>query len=379
MERESHEWRQELRALCDRYLQGCKHYWNTIPDTKEANIRRAHRIPSGENIVVLLDHSVTGSAKDGIVITDSALYKKIWWFRYRCPWDAFTDLDIKAKNDNTVLFTKSEIVSMREGLSAYHLAEMLKEIQQLAVQSFGRLKSKGSPISGAGGHEAKVDELYIRELCSRHQWAAHYMTSAMLTPDKLKSIRSHFPIGDRGSVHGIVFFRKFKAGRDGMVVGSRGVHWKKDDYPAVSWSWSELRNAELEVRDRQITARGALLLEGPAEYLSIAMKVLDDIRLYLEALEADDCPIRYVYDASYSNVRAMPTVSDSGDALWLPAENGMPLTPMRTSELQWAIETGQVDWQTLMVWRRGLPGWTAAELVESFMAVIDKHSESLDD
>lgn len=157
-------------------------------------------------------------------------------------------------------------------------------------------------------------------------------------------------------------------GRYGMVIGSRGVQWKKDKYPLVKWNWSMLtkqRHVEPEITDRSIAMQGVLLLKGPASYIATALRVLDDIQLYLEALEADDCPICYAYDASYSNVRAMPTVSASDDALWVPAENGMPLAPMRTSELQWAIETGQVDWQTLMVWRRGLSSWQAAELIES--------------
>ncbi|KQO17257.1 hypothetical protein [Paenibacillus sp. Leaf72] len=398
MDETSMEWQNELRAVFDRYMQGYKHYWSKIPANKEPAIRRAHRIPSSETIVAVLDQSLMNSAKDSLVVTDTALYEKILWFRYRCSWEAYVHLDIKARNEKTVYFSKYESVNTREGMSAYLLEEMLREIQKLAVQRVDKIKAVKVPLveemivlegddSGEiidlgvnGGSlllepsslDARVDELYLRELCSRHQWTPHFSAGASLSPKKLDKIRSHYSIGHTSLVHGIVYPRNFKSGRYGMVVESRGVQWKKDDYPPVNWSWSALRNAELEMTDRSITAGGAPLLEGPVEYVSTAKKLLDDIRLYLEALEADDCPIRYAYDASYSNVRAMPIVSNSDDTLWIPAENGMPLTPMRTNELLWAIETRQVDWQMLMVWRRGLSGWTNAEHIESLTGVIGK-------
>ncbi|TGV31039.1 hypothetical protein EN829_034620 [Mesorhizobium sp. M00.F.Ca.ET.186.01.1.1] len=373
---EQAKWTVELTSICLKYFQEADKL--VLSENNKHQIMRIFRIPAHEKILVALINSSFGSGKDGLVVTCSAVYRKKWWSLTRFSWDELISSDIAAIDANTVRLKDNIMVKVKRKYNAHLVAEMLREIQEAAGRhfqkpQFGQKGSSNTPITvrreGINCND-KVDLFYMRDICFRYYWYPHYWTGVDVPAKKMQLLCNHFGIEKKEWVYGIVYPSKSALGKYGMVVHAQGVKWRNSDNTPVCWNWSEVLLNKVEKQGGAIRAGNARLLEGADSYLAKAVQLVNNIQLYLEGIVTDGCPIRYDYDTAYSKVRAMPISSSEEEALWLPVENGMPLPMLRTNELKWAIETGQVDWQQLSVWTRGMPGWLAVESVEQFKETV---------
>ncbi|KZE49357.1 hypothetical protein AV540_14620 [Brevibacillus parabrevis] len=373
---EQAQWVDELTSICSKYFQEADKM--RLSENNKLQTMRIFRIPAHEKILVALINSSFGSGKDGLVVTCSAVYRKKWWSLTRFSWDKLISSDIAAIDANTVRLKDNIMVKIKRKDSAHLVAEMLREIQEAAGRHFqkpqyGQKESADTLIAMSLediDYDHKVDSFYMRDICFRYYWYPHYWTGVDVPDKKMQLLCNHFEIEKKEWVYGIVYPSKSALGKYGMVVHSQGVKWRNSDNAPVCWSWSEVLLNKVEKQGGAIRAGNVRLLEGADSYLAKAWQLVNNIQLYLEGILADGCPIRYDYDTAYSKVRAMPIPSSEEEALWLPVENGMPLPMLRTNELKWAIETGQVDWQQLSVWTRGMPGWLMVERVEQFKEMV---------
>ncbi|MCC0565844.1 MULTISPECIES: GYF domain-containing protein [Brevibacillus] len=51
------------------------------------------------------------------------------------------------------------------------------------------------------------------------------------------------------------------------------------------------------------------------------------------------------------------SVKEAGEAEWMIVEGGEIRGPLAANIILWIAETGQIDWETSYVWKRGMKEW----------------------
>lgn len=140
----------DLFQICVKYSASNYYVDEVIPEKKLANARKHYPVPGQERIVALIDTTVFGSAKTGIVIGDTGLY----WRnasqetqRTYLSWTQLAEISVVPKGIlNTRIELGSNIVVELSGsaFSKDEVASLLSEIQYL-IRSPSRARTSARP------------------------------------------------------------------------------------------------------------------------------------------------------------------------------------------------------------------------------------------
>jgi hypothetical protein len=130
----------QIRQVCARHT-AAKCYVDNIPESKLNNARGSQRIPASEVAIALIDTTVFGGAKDGLVVCESGLYwKNIYQNPEYVTWAEFRVLSFqttKSVFNPNVSFSDGRIFSLSGAWEIGDLVDaLLRELQQLANEGF---------------------------------------------------------------------------------------------------------------------------------------------------------------------------------------------------------------------------------------------------
>jgi hypothetical protein len=93
--------RREIRDVCRRHAEGSFYFDSEIPAKKLANARASFAIPTSERVIVLVDCTVFGSAKDGVAFGESGLYwKNMLELPLACRWNDLAQATLKSPSED---------------------------------------------------------------------------------------------------------------------------------------------------------------------------------------------------------------------------------------------------------------------------------------
>lgn len=103
-----------------------------IPPTKEYNAINSMGV--SEDVVALVDGTVFGSAKEGVVITDKAIYfKNLWQDAHRCEWGATLTVTMNKDGDQIVINGEEVILAaVTENETKKSIVDAINKINDFA-------------------------------------------------------------------------------------------------------------------------------------------------------------------------------------------------------------------------------------------------------
>jgi hypothetical protein len=133
-------------------------YFPDIPEKKAANIRKKLKIPDDETILVLLDDTAFGSAKDGMVCTVKGIRYNEMGDSWAVSWKELYDNGFEdiSKNDKRLIINTSDGMSSRKIDFHFYVAKINFDLLKKIVQS-------GSCIFGS---EKDTDINTVAQLCA---------------------------------------------------------------------------------------------------------------------------------------------------------------------------------------------------------------------
>jgi hypothetical protein len=126
----------QIREACNRQSATRLHV-SDIPSAKLANARSTMQIPLEEPVIALIDTTVFGSAKDGLVVCETGLYwKNIYLSPEFLTWDEFSELKFELSKgliSAKIHFTDGRILDLSGCSEIVTLVvDLLNELQRLA-------------------------------------------------------------------------------------------------------------------------------------------------------------------------------------------------------------------------------------------------------
>ncbi|CAM5779804.1 GYF domain-containing protein [Brevibacillus borstelensis] len=84
--------------------------------------------------------------------------------------------------------------------------------------------------------------------------------------------------------------------------------------------------------------------------------LLKELQIYISSLQADALPVPFKTGMSQKKKWRL-SVKEAGEAEWMIVEGGEIRGPLAANIILWIAETGQIDWETSYVWKRGMKEW----------------------
>jgi hypothetical protein len=117
------------------------YYGDSIPFEKINNATQAMQFGRGEKVYILIDNSILGNAKKGIVICDSGIYWKnmfaIKTAKNRLGWEEFSKVQIEAHGKETIQFEKGVVYLCSGALKQDQILDLLRKLQALSQKKRG--------------------------------------------------------------------------------------------------------------------------------------------------------------------------------------------------------------------------------------------------
>lgn len=153
----------ELFEICVKYVSDGYYVDETIPKKKLNNARRHFPIPDGERVVALVDTTILGSSKTGLVICEGGIYWRNDWTtktnRTFLSWKEFSQSTIESERmpSSTIELAEGSILNLSgSSFKKADATKLLLDIQSLA-KTVERNRSKVIPSD-----EANVSEVTNR-------------------------------------------------------------------------------------------------------------------------------------------------------------------------------------------------------------------------
>lgn len=369
-----------MRAVCSEYT-GNSSYLFPFESDLLSERDLLNKFPGYEphSAVLFLSFSKPGKVKDGILITESCIYWKPFWSSVESiPWKLIADSQMHRENDKIAMImgTKSYDLTDCE-LSVEEFILLLKSLSRIAA-----LKEEEQESSTAQKkwvvdlidraelpeeNERLADALFLEYICKKHKFfISIYYPKHPLDENFLD--REAFCLRRNEQV--IAHYRTVLGNKKqyGLVITDRGIYIREPfehAFPDAFISYDNLAQAPID------NSSSRFLLIGDYKY-SFAQpqkfgELLEDIRLYIHCLRTFPDGIKYPYDPSYTEPWSLPVRSARADSTkWVVIEDGMLKGLHTTEELQWAVDSRQLDSVLIKLWSYGASSWTTVEEAVSF-------------
>ncbi len=129
--------RKDILKIAARYSDEYHFYYgDSIPSKKMSNARHALKCTPDEQVYILIDNSILGNAKKGMIICDSGIYWKNMFatktIKNHLGWEAFSKADIKAHGKEAIQFEEGALYLCSGALNQDQILDLLGRLQTLS-------------------------------------------------------------------------------------------------------------------------------------------------------------------------------------------------------------------------------------------------------
>jgi len=112
------------------------YYGDSIPFEKMNNARQAMQFAPDEKVYILIDNSILGNAKKGMVICDSGIYWKNMFatktVKNHLGWEEFSKAQIETYGKETIQFEERALYLCSGALKQDQILDLLSRLQTLS-------------------------------------------------------------------------------------------------------------------------------------------------------------------------------------------------------------------------------------------------------
>ncbi|ASA21241.1 hypothetical protein [Paenibacillus donghaensis] len=365
----------QMRAVCSEYV-GNRSYLAPLDANRLSESDLVDRFPGYEHhtAVIFLSFSKPGKVKDGILITEACIYWKPCWCPVESiPWELVAE---------SHMYRVTDKIAMIIGRTSYDLfdCELSGEELVIVLKSLSRIAARKVEEQGASSVPQKwvmdlvdraelpendvliADAFFLEYICKKHKFfISDYYPKHPLDADFLN--REAFCLSTNERV--VAHYRTAlgKKAEYGVVITDVGIYIREPfehSFPDAFISYDNLVQAPVD------NTHSRFLLIGEYKYSFVHpqkfARLLEDIRLYITCLCTVPEGVEYPYDPSYTETWSLPVRGAHADSKrWIVVEDGMLKGLHTTEELQWAIDSRQMDRDLIKLWSYGASSWQTAE------------------
>jgi hypothetical protein len=127
----------DILRIAARYLKEYHFYYgDSIPFKKINNARQAMQLAPDEKVYILIDNSILGNAKKGMVICDNGIYWKNMFatktVKNHLEWKEFSKAQIEARGKETIQFEEGALYLCSGALGQDQILDLLSRLQTLS-------------------------------------------------------------------------------------------------------------------------------------------------------------------------------------------------------------------------------------------------------
>ncbi len=188
-------------------------------------------------------------------------------------------------------------------------------------------------------------------LCNKYTMDGYYAGESI--PDKkLANARKHFQIPVQEPVAAVLDTTVFRSGKNGLAIAETGLYSRDANSGRRYLPWSELSSLTVTYESGNVAnsikiEEAEILLVARGGLASKLVNLLSEIQ-------------HLVRSTSTNNSRER----------WMLAVNGSQYGPYDLPTVRAMVAERQIDPETCLVWREGMPNWTPFERVPDLAALL---------
>nr|WP_106780318.1 hypothetical protein [Lysinibacillus timonensis] len=338
-------------------------YKEPLPSDIKKRLCSHFRLPLDLTIWAYFDFSHSKRGKDGVLFTEIGMY---WanWQNIFIPWYRLPELKISFDQVKDKLFlsddmnfsTVSSPIQKGDWVQLLTSIQKHPKIEELYTQQINRLEDKNYVFE-----DEQFDKIFIQSIAWNNGFF-NKLTDYSFSENTEERARLSYRLKE--TEHLIAYHRgdtKAK-GELGILLTSKAIHIANSVdsglIPRVNIPFDNIRTAELSITGDMLYDDNQEIYQGDHSIELLAL--IRNIALYVESLKADDLPVEYPYDPTYAIKLNLP-VQSMDTELWVIAIEGMLQGIYSTIELQWTLETNQLNASNVKLWKMGLSRWITIE------------------
>lgn len=379
--------RQQVQGVCARYT--ASDWWvdRDLPADRLANARQAWRRPPGDDVIAFLDATVFGSGKEGLaVLPDGIVWHSGGASKERCEytWRELATVPVRACG-SLMQIGRGALSLAGAQMKREDLAACLRELQRLALAAGAQRapayapEGRGFPAAG----EDFADAAEMRALLAG--FAGSWLHASPDIPArKERGAREAMRIPPDEGVLALVDATVFGSGKDGLVIGTRGIYWRNNIVGGSDngrMTWDALARARV-MRATDLTILGERdWVNPPANQGENVERLLLSVQWWARARMTPAQRAEVLAFAGEGEpvpgaapaVAADPWVPESSPrtgARWHLAVDGQSFGPYETSMIGIMSAARQIDPDACHAWTEGMAAWTPLRQVPELAAVV---------
>lgn len=317
------------------------------------------KLPHDIEIWAYMDFTHSRLGKDGVLFTEFGIY---WGSKDSLfiPWYRLEELNINLhseKNqlllsDGLLLSTQYSPIQKENWIELFNKIQSLSELEEISRKREKDLRRNTIQF----GHE-QFDEFFIEAIARNNPFLDKFVD---YTIDERTAERARLSYRIKDSEQLIAYHRgNTKAkGELGLLLTSLGIYIAN---PAdskliyrIHFPFENFIHGDLTTNYKSLYLNNEEIYKD--DNVDALLALIDDIRLYVESTKANEFPIEYPYDTSYAVKLNLPVQSTNTER-WIIALDGMLQGIYSTREIQWAIDTNQLNPSKIKLWKIGLSRW----------------------
>lgn len=127
----------KISQICAQYSGPGYHVEDSIPDKKLKTAKECFPIPSAEKVIALVDGTVLGTAKNGLIIGRKGIYWNNWQVptqKTSLTWEQFSRVKIQRQGKFEIQLGEGNIFDMAgAAFDKYEMCKLLRNIQEILL------------------------------------------------------------------------------------------------------------------------------------------------------------------------------------------------------------------------------------------------------
>lgn len=379
--------REQILDVCAGYA--ATDWWvhRSIPVDRLDNARETWRRPPHGDVIAFADSTTMGSGKEGLaVLADGIVWHSGAASKERCEytWSELATVPIRTAG-HLLQIGRGALNTAGLGMKRADLAACLRALQQMAIAAGAPLATAftpdGGPFPASGEAFDDADELRALLETLGGDWL---FAAPNVPPRKERGAREDMGIPADESVLALADATVFGSGRDGLVVGTRGIYWRNaivggSDNGRMPW--------EALARARVMRATDLTILNEqdwvnpPATHGDDVERLLLHLQWWARArmspaeraaalAAAGEAEPGVHVAARHPAASTSRTGTTMPNAMWHLAIQGQQYGPYEADMVGIMAMSGQIDPDACHAWTEGMPGWLPLRQVPALAALV---------
>jgi hypothetical protein len=379
--------REQVLDVCAGYAGPDWWVHGSIPQDRLGNARDTWRRPPHGDVIAFADTTVSASGKEGLAVLPEGI---VWHSgnaskeRWEYTWSELAGVPIRYAG-YLLQIGRGALNTAGLGMKRADLADCLRALQQMVIAAGAALAPAFTPDGGpfpASG-ETFDDAEQLRSLLET--LGGDWLYAAPNVPRrKERGAREDMGIPPDESVLALADATIFGSGRDGLVVGTRGIYWRNaivggSDNGRMPWETLArvrvMRATDLTILNEEDWVNPPATHGEDVERLLLHLQWWARARMApaerAEALAAAGEAEPGVRGAAPHPAASAPqTGTTMPNAMWHLAIQGQQYGPYEADMIGIMAMSGQIDPDACHAWTEGMAAWMPLRQVPALAALI---------